>query len=135
MIKTGIWIDKNKALIVFIENGKVVLNTISSNIEHFHVHGGSGTRFKGGPQDVVQDSKYLRREKQQLKLFFQKIASNIGNTEALVIFGPSDTNEKFSAELHANYKSLSVKIRGVKKVDSMTKNQIKALVKDFFKED
>ena len=135
MMKTGIWIDKNKALIVFIENGKVVLNTINSNIEHFHVHGGSGTRFKGGPQDVVQDSKYLRREKQQLKLFFQKIASKIGNTEALVIFGPSDTNEKLSEELHANYKSLSAKIRGVKKVDSMTNNQIKALVKDFYKED
>jgi stalled ribosome rescue protein Dom34 len=135
MIKTGIWIDKDKALIVTLKNGEAVLCTLYSSIEHFHVHGGSGTRLKGGPQDVVQDSKYLRREKHQLKQFFKKIASKIRGTNALVIFGPSDTNEKFSDELHANYKSLSAHIKGVKKVDSMTNNQLKALVRDFFSED
>jgi len=133
MKNTGIWLDKDKALIVAIENDVETLNTITSNIEHFRPHGGSGTRFKGGPQDVVQDSKFLEREKHQLKQYYKSIASEIKDTDALVIFGPAETNEKFSEELHENYKHLSAKIKGVKKADSMTENQIKAWVRDFFK--
>ena len=57
MINTGIWLDKNKALIVSLTEETEVFKTIISNVENFHIHGGSGTRFKGGPQDVVQDSK------------------------------------------------------------------------------
>jgi len=40
---------------------------------------------------------------------------------------------KFSEELHKNHKPLSTKIKGVKKADSMTENQVKAWVRDFFK--
>jgi len=132
MKKTGIWIDKDKALIVTIENGVETLNTITSNIDHYRPHGGSGTRLKGGPQNVIHDSKYLEREKHQLKQYFNAIASQIMDTDTLVIFGPSDTNEKLSKELHENYSSLSKKIKEVKKADSMTDNQVKALVRDFY---
>lgn len=133
MKKTGVWLDKNKALIVTIENKEETLQTITSNIDHFNPHGGSGTRQKGGPQDVVQDSKYLEREKHQLKHYFKEIAAEIKDTEALVIFGPAGTNEKFGKELHDNYNSLSTKIKGIRKADSMTTNQVKALVRDFFR--
>ena len=133
MKKTGIWLDKDKALIVTIENGVETLNTITSNIEHFRPRGGSGSRFKGGPQDVIQDSKYKEREKHQLKQYYKTLASEIKNTDALVIFGPAKTNEKFSEELYKNYKPLSTKVKGVKKADSMTENQVKAWVRDFFK--
>jgi len=133
MKKTGIWLDKDKALIITLENGEERLNTVMSNVEHYRPHGGSGTRFKGGPQDVVQDSKYLDREKQQLKQYYKSLASEIKDTDALVIFGPADTNMKFSEELHKNHKPLSTKIKGVKKADSMTENQVKAWVRDFFK--
>jgi len=133
MKKTGIWLDKDKALIITLENGEERLNTIMSNVEHYRPHGGSGTRLKGGPQDVVQDSKYLDREKQQLKKYYKSIASEIKDTDALVIFGPADTYKKFSKELSKNHKSLSNKIKDLKKADSMTENQIKAWVRDFFK--
>jgi len=133
MKHTGIWLDKEKALIVTIENGVETLNIITSNIEHFRPHGGSGTRFKGGPQDVIQDSKFLEREKHQLKQYYKSLASEIKDTDALVIFGPADTNKKFSKVLHKKYKPLSSKIKGVEKTDSMTENQVKAWVKDFFK--
>ncbi|WP_298759200.1 hypothetical protein [uncultured Psychroserpens sp.] len=133
MKHTGIWLDKDKALIVTIEKEQETLQTIPSNIEHYRIHGGSGTRFKGGPQDVVQDSKYLEREKHQLKQYFKTIVDEIKDTDALVIFGPAGTNEKFSEELQKNYKPLSTKIKGVQKADSMTDNQVKAWVRHFFK--
>jgi len=133
MKQTGIWLDKEKAYIVSLENENETFETVLSNIEHYNIHGGSGTRLKGGPQDVVQDRKYLEREKQQLKQYFKAIAFHLNDTNALVIFGPADTNEKFSKELLENYKSLSEKIKDVKKADSMSNNQVKALVRDFFK--
>ena len=36
MKHTGIWLDKNKALIVTIENGAESMKTIPSNFEHFN---------------------------------------------------------------------------------------------------
>ena len=132
MKNTGIWLDKNKALIVTLEEGNETLKSISSNMDHYNVHGGSGTPQKGGPQNVVHDSKYLEREQQQFKAYFKSISKEINNTDALVIFGPAGTNEKFSKELHENYQHLSTKIKGVRKADSMTDNQVKAWVRDFF---
>ena len=71
MLQTGIWLDKHKANIVSLEKGVETFSTIFSNLEDYRIHGGSGTRLKGGPQDVVQDSKYLEREKLQLKTYFK----------------------------------------------------------------
>jgi len=128
----GVWLDKEKALIVSVENGNESINTIVSEVENFRIHGGSGTRLKGGPQDVVQDSKYLEREKHQLKGYFKDVASEIDSAYAIVIFGPAQTKEKFRKELQENYKAISAKVKAVKTVDSMTENQLKALVRDSF---
>lgn len=132
MKNIGIWLDKDKAKIVTLEKGIETMNTIASNIEHFHIHGGSGTKFKGGPQDVVQDSKYLEREKHQFKAYFKVLVDYIKDADAIVLFGPAQTNEKFSKELHENYNELTTKLKAVKKADSMTDNQVKAWVRGFF---
>ncbi len=133
MKNTGIWLDKEKALIVTLENENETFTTLSSQIEDYRAVGGSGTRFKGGPQDVIQDSKFLEREKHQFKAYFKNIIAEINDADALVIFGPAETSEKFKKEIHDNYSHLNTKVKGVKKADSMTNNQVKAWVKDFFK--
>ena len=132
MKKTGVWLDKNKALIVTLENNKESLKIIPSNVEHYHVYGGSGTRFKGGPQDVVQDRKYLEREKHQLKKYFENIISKIKNTDALVLFGPGEAQVKLQKKISDNYKELYEKLLANEKTDSMTYNQVKAWTRDFF---
>ncbi|WP_299157821.1 hypothetical protein [uncultured Tenacibaculum sp.] len=132
MKNIGIWLDKEKAFIITIEGDKETMEKIPSNIENYHIHGGSGTRFKGGPQDVVQDSKYLEREKHQTKNYFKELASKVKEASALAIFGPAETYENFKKELEVYYQEINKKIKAVKKVDSMTNNQVKALVRDFF---
>ena len=132
MKKLGIWLDKKTARLISLENEKEVIDTIVSEVEDFRIHGGSGTKFKGGPQDVVQDSRYLEREKHQLKAYFKEIASKMKDANAVVIFGPAQTKEKFSKELQENYKDLNAKVKAVKTADNMTDNQVKALVRDFF---
>lgn len=130
---TGVWIDKDKAHIIHIDNGVEEFLTIASDMKYYKAKGGSGQRFKSGPQDVIKDSKYLEREKHQLKQYFKDVADKINDTDALVIFGPASTNQKFNKELKSNYGALASKVKDVVKADSMTDNQIKAWVRDYFK--
>lgn len=132
MKKIGIWLDKEKAHLITIENDTEYFETVPSELEFFKPKGGSGTKFKGGPQDVVQDSKYLEREKQQLKKYFHTIADKVVDADALVIYGPAQTNEDLRKELQVSFPQLAAKIKSVAKADSMTDNQTKALVRDFF---
>jgi len=132
MTRKGIWIDRDKAHLVTLRNDSEELITIFSNIEHFRPHGGSGTRLKGGPQDVVQDSKYLERELHQLSEFFKDVVKSIEGADAIVIFGPAQTGEKLNHELSEKHSQLYSKMKSVEKADSMTDNQLKAWVRDYY---
>ncbi len=133
MKKIGVWLDKEKAHIVTLENNTEKFNTIKSEVENYHPSGGFGLGYRGSPQDVVQENKYMNREKQQLKLYFENIVSEIKDADTIVLFGPAQTGEKFRKELEEQYKNVSAKVKGLQKADSMTENQIIAWVKDFYK--
>ena len=135
MKKVGIWIDKREARIIFIEYGKEHITSVESEIEEFNPTGGSGTRFKGGPQDVVQDSKFLNREKKQLAKFFDKVIAKIEDADKLVIFGPAEAGQKLHAELQENHATLYSKTGPVQKADVKTDNQLKAWVRDYYRSD
>lgn len=132
MKNIGIWIDKREAKIVSIEAGNERFDTIVSAIEEFHPGGGSGTKQKGGPQDVVQDSKYLEREKHQLTTFFKQIIASITGADAIVIFGPAQVGEKLYNELVQKKSQLHHKALSLEKADNMTDNQVKAWVREFY---
>lgn len=125
--------DKEKAHVITTKDNGEDIVTITSNIENFRIHGGSGTRLKGGPQDVVQDSKYLEREKHQFRAYFTEIIPHIKDADNVAIFGPAEAGEKFNKELKENHKNIFNKVQGVFRADSMTDNQTKALVRDYFK--
>ena len=131
-MKTGIWLDKRNAFIVKIEQEVENLIVVKSEVDDFKVWGGSGTRFKGGPQDVVQDSKYMKKEKHQLKNYFNSIFDQIEETDELLIIGPAEVPQYFHKHIESSNKDLFDKIVAFKKEDSMTENQIKAYVRDFF---
>ena len=133
MIKIGIWLDKEKAHVVTLKNDQEQFDTVQSELEFFNPVGGSRSKTRWGPQDVVQDSKYLEREKQQLKKYFHAIAAQVLEADSLVLFGPAQTSEKFQKELQLSHPQLAAKIKASIKADSMTDNQVKALVRDFYK--
>ena len=133
MKEIGIWMDKEKAHIVHLKDEQETLETLYSKVEFFNPKGGSRSKAKWGPQDVVQDSRYLEREKNQLRVYFQDLTSKVKGADAIALFGPSDTIEKFHKQLMGNHKPLAAKVKTITKVDSMTDNQVKALVRDFFK--
>ncbi len=133
MKNIGIWLDKEKAHKVTLSEESEKFETFLSNIEVFHPKGGSGTKSaKWGPQDVVQDSKYLEREKHQYKIYFKNLVNAVKMADAIALFGPAETAAMFKKELDKNYPLLAAKVKTVTKVDSMTDNQIKKLVREFF---
>ncbi len=131
-MKTGVWLDKRNAFIVKINTDVENLVIVTSEIDTFKVWGGSGTKFKGGPQDVVQDSKYLEKEKHQLRNYFNSIIDEIDETDELLIIGPAEVPQYFHKHIESSNTDLFDKIIAFKKEDSMTENQIKAYVRDFF---
>jgi len=135
MKNIGVWMDKEKAHVITISNNAEEMTTVYSEIESYHIGGGSGSRMKGGPQDVVQDSKYLEREKHSFKTYFKKIVPFLKDADAIVIFGPAEAGEKFNKKLRKKYKVIGNKVRAVIKADSMTPNQTKALVRDYYKKE
>ncbi len=133
MKNIGIWMDMQKAHIVALTEEGEQMKTLFSEVEDYHPKGGSGTRLKGGPQDVVQDSKYLERKNNQMRTYFRALSEVIKDADSIALFGPSDTAEKFKKELLENQKTLADKIKTVGRTDSMTDNQVKALVRNYFK--
>lgn len=132
-METGIWIDKQVAHIITLkENEEIECTSIPSDIDDYQISGGSGTRLKGGPQDVVHDSKYLHRGEMQFKRYFDHILPHLKKVNQFVIFGPAEVGKKLQQEVLDHHITLSNRLRGVVKTDSMTHNQLKAWVKNYF---
>lgn len=127
----GIWIDKKVAHIVRCRGSKATLNSVYSDLEFYNPKGGSRSKTRWGPQQVVHDKKYLEREKNQLKAYFEKVIAAILNADSIAIYGPAETYLKLHAELKKHAK-LHDKITLVSRSDSMSNNQFKALVKEFY---
>jgi hypothetical protein len=135
MKKSGIWLDKEKALCFIVDGSEETLHTVTSDVEFFNPKGGSRSKTRWGPQDVVQDSKYLEREKHQMKRYFENIINTLGDVDALAIYGPAEAPEKFLKMLRENHNALASRVKTVERADSMTENQFKALVREFYQED
>lgn len=133
MKQIGIWLDKQEAIGVVLENGNESSFSIPSEVDFFNPKGGSRSKTRWGPQEVVQDSKYLETEKHQLKRYFNKIVETLDGVDELAIYGPAEAPDKFLKELQENHPKLAEKVKVKEKTDSMTNNQFKALVKEFFK--
>ncbi|MFP2997296.1 hypothetical protein ABN763_15365 [Spongiivirga sp. MCCC 1A20706] len=130
MKEIGIWLDKQKAYLLIFESNDEHFITIESEVEDYRIHGGSRSKTRWGPQDVVQDSKYLEREKHQLRNYFKKIIEFLKNANNITINGPAETYLKLKSEIDSNYRDIAEKVSMVNNADSMTINQVKALLKE-----
>jgi hypothetical protein len=132
MKQTGIWMDKKEAFVVSLGEDTTEMRTVASEVEFFNPKGGSRSKTRWGPQQVVHDSKYLEREKQQLRAYFDRLADELKEADALVLFGPGGTNTEFKKRLDESHPDIGAKVQDVLKADSMTPNQVKALVRAYF---
>ena len=132
MKQVGVWMDKKQAFIVSRDNGDYKMDTIQSDLEFFNPRGGSRSKTRWGPQQVVHDSKYTERENHQLRQYFDQLAGALSNAGEIVLFGPAGTNAQFKSRLDEAHPQLAARVRDVLTSDSLTENQVKALVRDYF---
>lgn len=125
--KIGVWMDSDKAYV--IENDSI--KTIESDVEHFNLHGGAKGKNAFSSQDATSESKLTERKKHQLQDFFKEVMSAIDKADQFVVFGPAETKTAFKATIESN-NTLKGKLAAVESADSMTENQLKEWVRNYF---
>jgi hypothetical protein len=132
MKQIGIWMDKKEAFVVTVTDGETKMRTIASDVEFFNPKGGSRSKTPWGPQQVVHDDRYTARETQQLNRYYDSLTEMLGDAEAIVLFGPAGTNAEFKKRLDAVHPGVGARVKDVLTADSMTANQVKALIREYF---
>ena len=129
---TGIWLDFAEANIIHLADGDTRVIDISSDIEDYHLAGGSRSKTPWGPMDKTSESKLLERRKHQTAHYYAAIAKTILESDAVFIMGPAEA--KTGLNTYLKEKHPGVNIKEVQSADKMTENQKVAAVKAFFKQ-
>ena len=130
--RTGIWIDKKEAYIVSLTVDNVETKHFESSIDTFHPKGGSRGKKAYGPVITVKEKSYLEREKQQTQVFLQRIYTEISDSSQMYIFGPAQMKDQLEKFI-LNLPEPRPQVLKLEAADSMTKKQITAKVKDFYR--
>ena len=128
----GIWVDHEKAQIVFIKGEREETISIESGAEgHIRLSGGSRSKSPFGPQEVASEQKMGERRKHQLQRYYRKIAEKCRGAQGILILGPGEAKAELAKELRKS-KDLASRIIGVEPADKMTKNQFRARMRKSF---
>ena len=119
--RVGIWLDHKKAVIVSASSGEVTVKTLESEV-------GSHPRYSG-PQDGGGEKKYEERHDQHLDRYYDEVISQLGQPEAILIFGPGEAKLQLKERLSRS-KALSERLVGIETTDKLTDPQIVAKVKE-----
>ena len=130
--QTGIWLDKEKAIIINLSEGKHTIKYIESNITIRERIPGEGKKFgRFGSQFLSLENKKKNLIKKQTAKYLKKIVLEIKNSDEIVLFGPAEMKINLKKVILENHK-LSSKLIAVKTTDSMTENQLVAWVKKYY---
>ena len=132
--KTGIWIDRKKAVIVHLEGknsrSKKIENEFDSRIEPV---GRIRSKTPFGSQGIMPEGKSDRRFKHHLQKYFKQIGRNLSQTDSVFIFGPGEAKTEFMKFLR-DLPEYADSVDGIGSADKMTYNQIAAKVKRHFRD-
>jgi hypothetical protein len=133
MSKVGIWIDHKKAVIVSASGRRVTAKTLESDIgPHARYSGRAGYPTPDGPHDGGRgEKKYEERYDQHLDRYYDEVISQLGQPEALLIFGPGEAKLQLKERLSRS-RALSERIVGIETTDKLTDPQIVAKVKEHY---
>ena len=130
--QTGIWLDKEKAVIIILTEGNHAIKHIDSDVEGRERFPGEGKNFgRFGSQFLSMENKKKNRTKKQLTAYLKRIVTEIKNADEIVLFGPAGMKTELEKIIKEDHQ-LKEKLVGVKTADSMTENQLVAWVKEYF---
>jgi hypothetical protein len=132
--QTGVWLDKEKAMIINLSGGKHTIKTIDSNVDTRERYPGETKRFgRFGGQFLSMENKKKNRLKKQTTKYLKTIMAEIENSDEIVLFGPAGIKIELKKMISEN-KKMSHKPLKEESADSMSENQMVAWVKGYYNE-
>lgn len=130
------WIDGSKAVIISLVDGKEQIERVEAEVENrvHHFADGDPGVYMGG-RHLIPEKRINERERHQLDQYLAAVLDKVKTADELYVFGPAETRVALQHKLDndKSYKDLAPRLRAVEPADSMTKNQIVARVKEFFR--
>jgi hypothetical protein len=122
--KVGIWLDRNKAVIVSIAERIIAKAIITSDMEHYVLY---STIVPGdGSSEDPRDRRFWNH----LGEYYDKVIANIGDADEIQIFGPE--NAKYELQTHLEAVGLADRIVSMEDAGKMTDLQITTKVEKRF---
>ena len=110
--QVGLWIDRNKAVIVSIANSVEGRRIITSDMEHYVLH--STTVPGDGSPEEIRDRRFWNH----LGEYYAKIVEHIRDASEIQIFGPEVA--KYELEKHLESEGLAIHIVSIEDDEKMT---------------
>ena len=121
--RIGIWIDHKRAVIVTVSADAVTTKTLESEV--------AGHPRYSGQQDGGGEKKYEERRSGQLDRYYDEVIGELGQFEAILIFGPGEAKRELKHRLGRS-NAASEGTVAIDTTDKLTEPQIVAKVKEYF---
>jgi hypothetical protein len=122
--KVGLWLDRNKAVIVSIANNVAGRNIITSDMEHYVLY---STVVPGdGSPENLRDRRFWNH----LSEYYDKIIAQIRDATEIQIFGPEQA--KYELQTHLESEGLAGHIVSMEDAGTLTDLQIATKVQKRF---
>lgn len=122
--RVGLWLDRNKAVIVSIADNIEARRIITSDMEHYILY--STTVPGDGSPENIRDRRFWNH----LGEYYDKIIAHIGEATEIQIFGPEEA--KYELQKHLENQGLAGNIVSVEDANQMTDLQISTKVQKRF---
>ena len=122
--RVGLWLDRNKAVIVSIANNTEARRIITSDMEHYVLY---STIVPGdGAPENMRDRRFWNH----LDEYYEKIMEDIRDATEIQIFGPGIA--KYELQKHLESEGLGGHIVSIEDADKMTDFEIATKVQKRF---
>jgi hypothetical protein len=127
----GLWIDHKQAYAIWSADGRV--EVIPSHIEP-PAHYSGGTQL-GGKLNQKGDTELHHNDRFRLQLnkYYQQVITTLKTADSILIMGPGQAKIELEKVIKKD-KSIQKRILKVETADKMTKNQMIAYVRKFYKQ-
>ena len=128
----GVWIDHKKAVIVSASADSVTARTLESEIgPHARYSGRAGYPTPDGPSEGRGESEYETRYGQHLNRYYDEVITQLGQPDALLIFGPGEAKLQLKERLTRSPTKAARSI-AIETTDKLTDPQIVAKVREHY---
>jgi hypothetical protein len=129
--KAGLWIDREKAVIVFLSGETEKTLMVESQLKnHFRTAGVFNDTRPNGRSEVAPGDIVQRECKEHLNVYYDEVIAQLRKAGTILIFGPGEAKVELLNRIRKNRLEGLVKV--VEAVGKMTNRQIVAKVRSYF---